>query len=54
MGGRQTNANSSQFLSNSNLLGREETTPLGDSGGTVGLDILSAKKGGLLVEMIMH
>lgn len=35
----QTNANASQFSSNRNLLGRAEVTPLGQSGGTVQLEI---------------
>ena len=34
----QTNANSSQFSSNRNLLGCKKTAPLGESGGTVQLE----------------
>lgn len=35
-----------------NLLGREKAAPLGESGGAVCLEILSAVVGALLVEMV--
>ena len=46
----QTSANSSQFSSPGNLLGRKEAAPLGESGGAVSLEILSAVEGARLVE----
>jgi hypothetical protein len=49
----QTNANSSQFSSNRNLLGCAEVTLLGQSGGTVQLEIVSAIERALLVEIIV-
>jgi hypothetical protein len=39
MGCCQTNANQSQFLGNLHLLGCAEGAPLGQSGGTVQLEI---------------
>jgi hypothetical protein len=36
------------------MLGSKETAPLGESGGTVQLEIRSAVKGALLIEMIVH
>ena len=50
----QTNANSSQFIWLGSMLGSKETAPLGKSGGTVQLEIRSAVKGALLIEMIVH
>ncbi len=38
----QTDENSSQFPSNGKLLGYKKATPLGESGGAVQLEILSA------------
>lgn len=48
----QTNANSSQFSSDDNLLGRKKATTLGKSSGAVGLEILSALEAALLVEVV--
>ena len=48
----QTNANSSHFSIDNNLLGRKKAAPLSKSGGAVGLEILSAVEGALLVEMV--
>ena len=50
----QTNANSSPFSQTRSVSGREEASPLGESGGTVQLEMLSAVEAALLVEMIMH
>ena len=49
----QTNANSSQFPSLGNLLGRKKAAPLCESGGAVGLKIVSTVECALLIEMIM-
>jgi hypothetical protein len=38
----QTDANSSQFPCSSNQLGRKKAAPLCESGGAIGLEILSA------------
>ena len=35
------------------VLGRKKAAPLGERGGAVGLEVLSAVKGALLIEMIM-
>ena len=40
------------FSSDDNLLGRKKAAPLSKSGGAVGLEILSAVDGALLVEMV--
>lgn len=53
LGYSQTNVNSSLFSRTGNLLGREESTPLGETGGAVGFEILSAAVGSLLVQMIV-
>ena len=50
----QTDANSSQFSRTTNLLGREETAPLGESGGAVLLEILSAIEVTLRVEEVVN
>jgi hypothetical protein len=49
----QTNANSSQFSSDGGPLGGKKATPLRESGGSVCLEILSAVKGALLIEMVV-
>ena len=48
----QTNANSSQFSSNSNKLGCEEAAPLSEGDGAVGLETLPTVKRALLVKMV--
>ena len=47
----QTNANQSQFPNPGNVLGREESAPLGESGGAVGLEIVSTIERALLIAM---
>jgi hypothetical protein len=49
----QTNTNQYQFSSSLNLLGCAETAPLGQSDGTVQLEIRSVVEMALRVEMVM-
>jgi hypothetical protein len=53
LGWCQTNANQSLFAQTHSALCRKELTPLGESGGAVQLEILSAVKGAFLVEMVV-
>ncbi len=48
----QTNANSSQFSQTDPVSGCAKLTPLGERGGAVGLEILSAVETALKVEMV--
>ncbi len=49
----QTDTNQSQFSCNDDLLGCKKAAPLCESGGAVGLEILSAVKGAFFVEMVV-
>jgi len=48
----QTNANTSQFAQTRRASGRAEIAPLGEGGGAVGLEVLSAVEGALLIEVV--
>ena len=48
----QTNANSYLFARTHPVSGGAEFTPLGESGGAFGFEVLSAGKAALLVEMV--
>lgn len=48
----QTNANSSQCLQRDLPLGGAELPPLGESGGSVGFEVLTAGEAAILVEVV--
>ena len=49
----QTNANQSQFAQTRSVSGRAELTPLCESGGATGLEIVPAGEGALSVEVVV-
>jgi hypothetical protein len=50
----QTNANQSQFPQARSVSGRAELTPLGESGGAAGLEIVPVGEGALSVEVVVN
>ena len=50
----QTNANQSLFSQTRSVSGRAELTPLGESGGAAGLELVPAGEGALSVEVVVY